>query len=85
MMENKCKMRMGCLIFILGIIFLLKDLGVWNFWGISVGTVAFIIVGIAVIKHAKHAGACCGGSCGSHVEEKVAAPKAKKKAKKKKK
>jgi membrane-bound ClpP family serine protease len=66
-------MNMGILVIILGIIFLLKDLGVWNFWGITIGTVALVLVGIAMMEHSKYEHKC--------VEVKVT--KTKKKAKKK--
>lgn len=38
-------------ILIAGILFLLQDLGVWNFWGISWYTVAFIVTGLVFVKH----------------------------------
>ena len=31
---------------IAGILFLLQDLNVWNFWGISWYTIAFLLVGV---------------------------------------
>ncbi|MBW3012595.1 hypothetical protein KY325_04015 [Candidatus Woesearchaeota archaeon] len=37
----------GIIVLILGIIFLLVDLGKWDFWGIHWWTVAFILVGLA--------------------------------------
>lgn len=43
---EKCAKMAGTLIFILGIIFLLQDLNVWNFWNISWYTSGFIIGGI---------------------------------------
>ncbi|MBD3249625.1 hypothetical protein GF336_06285 [Candidatus Woesearchaeota archaeon] len=36
---------------IAGVLFLLQDLGVWNFWNISWYTVGFILAGLAFLKH----------------------------------
>ena len=36
----------GIVVLIIGIIFLLVDLGQWDFWGIKWWTVAFILLGL---------------------------------------
>ncbi len=35
---------------IVGVLFLLQDLGVWNFWNISWYTVGFILAGLVFLK-----------------------------------
>ncbi len=42
---NKCKSLCGLIILVLGIIFLLGDLGIWSFWGINWWTAVFLVVG----------------------------------------
>ena len=54
---KKCCTVCGLLVLILGILFLLQDLAIWNFWGVSWYTAAFLLVGIA------HIGACCCKDC----------------------
>lgn len=44
----------GAGILVLGILLLLKDLGVWGFWGINPWTLAFLLVGCCMI---------CKGMC----------------------
>ena len=45
---DKC-MKMGGLIFlILGILFLLQDLAIWDFWNISWYTALFLLAGVMV-------------------------------------
>jgi len=44
-MCGKCTGFGGILFLVFGLIFLLKDLNVWNFWNISWFTVAFILYG----------------------------------------
>ena len=48
-MCGKCHGLTGWLLLIFGILFLLVDLGVWNFWGISWYTVLFVLAGIAML------------------------------------
>jgi predicted ferric reductase len=36
----------GVVLLVLGILFLLRDLNVWNFWNIQWWTVVFIMVGL---------------------------------------
>ncbi|HLC33288.1 MAG TPA: hypothetical protein VJJ82_05665 [Candidatus Nanoarchaeia archaeon] len=42
---KKCSTFGGVLMLLAGILFLLRDLQVWNFWGISWWTVLFILWG----------------------------------------
>jgi hypothetical protein len=51
-MCGKCGKMMGLLVLIIGVLFLLRDVNVWNFWNIQWWTVAFILIGCA--------GLCCG-------------------------
>ena len=44
---KKCMMIGGVSFLVLGIIFLLVDLGKWDFWGIQWFTALFIVMGIA--------------------------------------
>ena len=47
-------MMMGGVSFlVLGVLFLLKDLNKWNFWGISWYTALFIVVGIGHLGASK--------------------------------
>jgi len=51
---EKC-MKMGGVVFlVLGILFLLQNLGVWNFWNIQWYTVLFLLFGLM------HLGGCPG-------------------------
>ena len=43
---KKCMGVSGVLFLIFGILFLLQDLNVWNFWNISWFTVLFILMGV---------------------------------------
>ncbi|MBU2639884.1 MAG: hypothetical protein KKG75_04235 [Nanoarchaeota archaeon] len=40
-----CNKYVGGVILALGVLFLLRDLNVWNFWNISWWTVAFLVAG----------------------------------------
>ncbi|MBW2971538.1 hypothetical protein KY359_00750 [Candidatus Woesearchaeota archaeon] len=42
---HPCKL-LATLMIIFGVIFLLKDLGVWNFWNINWWTVLFLLFGV---------------------------------------
>ncbi|MCF7866880.1 hypothetical protein K9L67_02875 [Candidatus Woesearchaeota archaeon] len=46
---EKCSKMTGALVLIIGIIFLLGNLKVWNFWGIQWYTVAFILGGFTML------------------------------------
>lgn len=43
---KNCTKKGGMLFLLFGIIFLLKDFGVWGFWGINWWTVLFILWGV---------------------------------------
>jgi len=47
-------MVMGVLLLVLGLLFLLVDLGAWAFWGVSWWTALFLLVGLCSLA---------GGSC----------------------
>ncbi|MBU1976244.1 MAG: hypothetical protein KKG59_07620 [Nanoarchaeota archaeon] len=51
---NKCMMMGTILLLIIGVLFLLVDLGVWNFWGIQWWTALFLFMGLGHLGHA-----CC--------------------------
>lgn len=75
-MEYKCKIRIGVLMLILFVVFLLKDLGVWGLANIEAGTIFLFLVGIIMIKmgcHGKKFGDCCSEHCDAHLEK--ASPK----------
>ena len=50
---KKCMMIGGATFLVLGLAFLLKDLGKWDFWGISWYTALFIVVGIGHLGASK--------------------------------
>ena len=43
---EKCISLIGVLFLIVGVLFLLKDIGVWNFWNLNWWTVGFLLFGI---------------------------------------
>ncbi len=47
MMCDKCKKMMGVLLLVLGIVFLLVDLGKITFWGINWWTALILLMGLA--------------------------------------
>ena len=49
MMCPKCTGISGWLMLILGIIFLLVDFGVWNFWGIMWWSALFVVWGVVML------------------------------------
>lgn len=46
---SKCIKMGGITLAVLGILFLLKDLGVWGFWGINWWTALFVVMGLGSI------------------------------------
>ncbi len=54
MLCKKCKCGSGLVVLGAGILFLLQDLRIWNFWNINWYTVLFILIG---------AGTLCARSC----------------------
>jgi len=52
-MCEKCHKLGAGLVLVVGICFLMQDLNIWNFWGISWYTIAFIMAGLM----------CMGSTC----------------------
>ena len=46
---SKCMKLAGASFLVLGILFLLRDLNIWDFWGISWWTALFVVWGIGAI------------------------------------
>ena len=46
-MCKKCGKLFSLLVLVLGVLFLLQDLGQWNFWGVSWYTALFLLLGIS--------------------------------------
>ncbi|USN45792.1 MAG: hypothetical protein H6502_01520 [Candidatus Woesearchaeota archaeon] len=46
MKGHDCEKTMGIVVLIIGLIYLLGDFNVWNFWGIQWYTVAFLLYGL---------------------------------------
>ena len=38
----------GVIVLIIGLLFLMQDLGTWNFWGLQWYTVLFILAGVSM-------------------------------------
>ncbi|RMF55978.1 hypothetical protein D6745_00645 [Candidatus Woesearchaeota archaeon] len=51
---EKCTKTCGVVFLIVGILFLLKDFGIWDFWNINWWTAVFLILGL---------GAFCSTGC----------------------
>ncbi len=54
MLCEKCTRMCAVIVLVLGVLFLLQDLAVWNFWNISWYTAGFILAGL---------GALCSTGC----------------------
>jgi hypothetical protein len=54
---DKCKKLCAVLLLVFGILFLLRDLNVWNFWNIQWWTVVFVLAGLGTF------GTCCCPEC----------------------
>ena len=52
-MCKKCSMICGALFLVAGILFLLKDLGNWDFWGLNWWTVVLLVTGVAGLASSK--------------------------------
>jgi len=74
---NKCLKMHGGLLLVFGILFLIRDLTGWGFWGINWWTIAFILAGLAAGCTAG-CPMCRGAVC---CKEEAEAPKAVKKKK----
>jgi hypothetical protein len=46
---KKCQGICGFLLLVLGVLFLLRDLNIWGFWGIQWWTALFILLGVATL------------------------------------
>ncbi len=69
----KCIGMTGILLLVSGILFLLRDLGVWNFWNIQWWTVLLIIGGFTIMALSGcKEGDCCSEMCGTQEEPKTA-------------
>jgi hypothetical protein len=65
MMCEKCGKMNGLLLLIFGVLFLLGDLGVWGFWGVSWYTVLFFLgAGVFMAKHGCPMCKSCGTDSG---------------------
>ncbi|MBT4823847.1 hypothetical protein HN695_00590 [Candidatus Woesearchaeota archaeon] len=53
-----CKKFCGLLVLLVGVLFLLQDLAIWNFWNLNWYTVAFLLLGFAHLGKA-HCKECC--------------------------
>lgn len=58
---NKCSKGVGIVLLIAGLIFLLQNLAVWDFWGIQWYTVAFVLLGVSYLgcSSCTDCQACC--------------------------
>ena len=57
-----CKNHMlwgGLLILVVGVLFLLRDLNVWNFWNIQGWSILFLLIGCKMLHLAKEGSSCC--------------------------
>ncbi len=57
-MCDKCSKTMGVLVLLSGVLFLLKDLGYWGFWGVNWWTVLLLIAGVGTLAKGG-CNACC--------------------------
>ena len=46
---EKCLMGEGVVLLIIGISFLLRDLGIWTFWNVQWWTVGFLLLGATAL------------------------------------
>ncbi len=53
MMCGKCSKLSAALLVLFGVLFLLQDLNVWDLWGISWYTVAFLLLGLGMFGCSK--------------------------------
>ncbi len=58
MMCKKCMGFCGWLMLVIGVLFLLRDFNVWNFWNIQWWTAVFILMGLSHIGM-KNCAECC--------------------------
>ena len=55
---KKCTLVGGLLMLLAGVLFLLKDLNVWDFWGLNWWTVVFVLWGLGSLGH-RSCSECC--------------------------
>lgn len=48
-MCEKCSKMSGVLLVVIGVLFLLQDVGIWNFWNLNWYTLAFLIGGLTFV------------------------------------
>jgi hypothetical protein len=55
-------MGLGLVLVLVGVAFLLRDVGVWTFWGIEWWTVGFLLAGLGMwgCSCCKDCQSCCG-------------------------
>ncbi|MFH1396226.1 MAG: hypothetical protein ABIG93_02405 [archaeon] len=46
-MCNRCRLLMGLVLLVLGILFLLRDLAIWDFWNVQWWTALILLMGLA--------------------------------------
>lgn len=58
---KSCGASVGVLLLVVGVLFLLRDLQVWNFWNIQWWTVVFLLAGLMYIgcSTCRECGSCC--------------------------
>lgn len=55
---KKCSKVTGVLFLVFGVLFLLRDLGVWDFWNVQWWTVLFLLAGLCGLAMC-HCSDCC--------------------------
>ncbi|MBI4155236.1 hypothetical protein HY498_04080 [Candidatus Woesearchaeota archaeon] len=50
---NKCMKVCGALCLVFGVLFLLRDLAIWNFWNINWWTVVFLLAAVGKLSMIK--------------------------------
>ena len=48
-MGYRCGKAMALVVLVIGVLFLLRDLNVWNFWNLQWWTVGFLLAGIGCL------------------------------------
>jgi len=63
---NKCGSSIALVLIVIGVLFLLQDRGVWDFWGLSWYTVLFLFFGVMKwgCSSCKDCKACCAPTKG---------------------
>lgn len=50
---KKCQVCCGVIFLVLGLLFLLRDLGMWHFWNVQWWTALFLVLGVASLCKSK--------------------------------